>query len=40
VVLSGGNTVIPGLADRLAKELTLLAPPGVRVKAVAPPERK
>lgn len=40
VVLSGGTTVIPGLADRLAKELTLLAPPGVRVKVVAPPERK
>ncbi|XP_059431928.1 actin-100-like [Corylus avellana] len=40
VVLSGGTTVIPGLADRLAKELTSLAPPGVRVKVVAPPERK
>ncbi|GLT70577.1 hypothetical protein SLA2020_426480 [Shorea laevis] len=40
VVLSGGTTVIPGLADRLAKELSSLAPPGVRVKVVAPPERK
>jgi actin len=40
VVLSGGTTVIPGLADRLTKELTSLAPPGVRVKVVAPPERK
>lgn len=40
VVLSGGTTVIPGLSDRLAKELNSLAPLGVRVKVVAPPERK
>ena len=40
LVLSGGNTMIPGLADRLAKELSSLAPPGVRVRVVAPPERK
>jgi actin len=40
LVLSGGTTVIPGLADRLAKELSSLAPPGVRVRVVAPPERK
>ncbi|KAJ8751073.1 hypothetical protein K2173_016254 [Erythroxylum novogranatense] len=40
VVVSGGTTVIPGLADRLAKELRSLAPPGVRVKVVAPEERK
>lgn len=40
VVLSGGTTVIPGLADRLAKEVSSLAPPGVRVRVVAPPERK
>nr|POE87185.1 actin [Quercus suber] len=40
LVLSGGTTMIPGLADRLAKELSSLAPPGVRVRVVAPPERK
>lgn len=40
VVLSGGTTMVPGLADRLAKELSSLAPPGVRVRVVAPPERK
>lgn len=39
-VLSGGTTMVPGLADRLAKELSSLAPPGVRVRVVAPPERK
>ncbi|XP_050262812.1 actin-like [Quercus robur] len=40
LVLSGGTTMIPGLADRLAKELSSLAPPGVRVRVVSPPERK
>ncbi|XP_037493084.1 actin-like isoform X2 [Jatropha curcas] len=39
VVLSGGTSLIPGLTDRLAKEITSLAPPGVRVRVVAPPER-
>ncbi|EEF46250.1 actin [Ricinus communis] len=40
IVLSGGTTVTPGLADRLSKEVSILAPPGVRVRVVAPPERK
>ncbi|KAJ6407301.1 hypothetical protein OIU84_010744 [Salix udensis] len=40
VVLSGGTTVIPGLAERLAKEVSSLAPPTVRVRVVAPPERR
>ncbi|KAI3904924.1 hypothetical protein MKW92_009894 [Papaver armeniacum] len=40
VVLSGGNTLIPGLAERLAKELCTLSPSAVRVRVVAPPERK
>ncbi|KAJ6742671.1 actin [Salix viminalis] len=40
VVLSGGTTVIPGLAERLAKEVSPLAPPVVRVRVVAPPERR
>lgn len=40
VVLSGGTTLIPGLADRLLKELSSMAHPGVRVRVVAPPERK
>jgi actin len=30
----------PGIADRMSKELTALAPNGVRVRVVAPPERK
>ena len=40
VVLSGGTTMYPGIADRLAKELTNRAPPSMKVKVVAPPERK
>lgn len=40
VVLSGGTTVIPGMADRLLKELNSLTPPGVKVRVIALPERK
>jgi actin, other eukaryote len=40
VVLSGGTTMLPGIAERLQKELTALAPSTSRVRIVAPPERK
>lgn len=30
----------PGLADRMQKELTSLAPASMKIKIVAPPERK
>ncbi|EIN04356.1 actin 2 [Punctularia strigosozonata HHB-11173 SS5] len=40
VVLSGGTTMFPGIADRMQKELTALAPSSMKVKIVAPPERK
>ncbi|KAI9508488.1 actin 1 [Russula earlei] len=40
VVLSGGTTMFPGIADRMQKELTSLSPSGTKVKIVAPPERK
>jgi actin beta/gamma 1 len=40
VVLSGGTTMFAGIGERMAKELTALAPPTMRVKVVAPPERK
>ena len=40
VVLSGGTTMFDGLPERLQKELTNLAPNAVKVKVVAPPERK
>lgn len=40
VILSGGTTMFPGIADRMQKELTALAPTSMKVKIVAPPERK
>lgn len=40
IVLSGGSTMFPGIADRMSKEVAALAPNSVKVKVVAPPERK
>ncbi|KAF0984296.1 hypothetical protein FDP41_007473 [Naegleria fowleri] len=40
VVLSGGTTMFDGMADRMTKELTAMAPSSMRIKVVAPPERK
>merc|ERR1712036_47568 len=40
VVLSGGSTMFPGMGERMTKELTSLAPSTVKVKCIAPPERK
>ena len=39
-VLSGGSTMYPGMAERMQKEMVALAPPTVKIKIVAPPERK
>jgi actin len=40
VVLSGGNTLFPGIEDRLHKELTALSPSTKEIKVIATPERK
>jgi actin len=40
IVLSGGSTMFPGIDTRLKKEIQALAPAAVKVKIVAPPERK
>jgi actin len=40
IVLSGGTTMYDGIADRLTAEMTRLAPAAIKVKVVAPPERK
>ncbi|AEC10070.1 putative Actin family [Arabidopsis thaliana] len=40
IVLSGGTTMFPGIADRMNKEINALAPPSMKIKVVAPPERK
>jgi actin beta/gamma 1 len=39
-VLSGGTTMYPGIADRMQKEITALAPSTKKIKIIAPPERK
>lgn len=40
IVLSGGTTMFPGIAERLSKEVIKLAPSSMKIKVVAPPERK
>ncbi|CAF3197517.1 unnamed protein product [Rotaria sp. Silwood2] len=39
-ILSGGTTMFPGIADRMQKEITSLAPSAMKIRVVAPPERK
>jgi actin beta/gamma 1 len=39
-VLSGGTTMFDGIAERMQKEITALAPASMKIKIVAPPERK
>uniref|UniRef100_A0A2K5CII4 Uncharacterized protein n=1 Tax=Aotus nancymaae TaxID=37293 RepID=A0A2K5CII4_AOTNA len=39
-VLSGGTTMYPGIADRMQKEITALAPSTMKIKIIAPPESK
>jgi len=40
IVMSGGTTMFPGIADRMKKEVTAKAPSTMSIKIVAPPERK
>jgi actin-related protein len=40
IVLSGGTTMYEGLPERISKEVTNLAPNSMKIKVVAPPERK
>ncbi len=40
IVMSGGTTMFPGIAERMQKEITALAPSSMKVKIIAPPERK
>lgn len=40
IVMSGGTTLFPGIAERMQKEITALAPSSMKVKIIAPPERK
>eukprot|EP01024_Parvocaulis_polyphysoides_P017240 TRINITY_DN17620_c0_g4_i2.p1 TRINITY_DN17620_c0_g4~~TRINITY_DN17620_c0_g4_i2.p1 ORF type:complete len:377 (-),score=65.50 TRINITY_DN17620_c0_g4_i2:108-1238(-) len=40
IVLSGGTTMFPGIAERMTQEVTALSPQSMKIKVVAPPERK
>jgi len=40
VVISGGTTMFTGIGERMAKELMALAPSTLKIKVIAPPERK
>ena len=40
IVLSGGTTMYPGITDRIQKEITALAPSNMKIKIIAPPDRK
>lgn len=40
IVLSGGNTMFPGLAERLQTEILRLRPQPISTRVVFPPERK
>ena len=39
IVFSGGNTLFPGIADRMQLEMTALASPRMKIKVDAPPKR-
>ncbi len=39
-VLVGGSTMFPGMAERMMKELTALAPAGTKIRIIASPLRK
>ncbi len=38
-ILAGGTTLFSGIADRMQKEICALAPPTMKIKIIAPPER-
>jgi len=40
IVLSGGTTMLPGIAERMSKDVQALAPSSIKVKVIASPERK
>ncbi|KAJ3428955.1 actin-2 [Anaeramoeba flamelloides] len=40
IYLTGGNTMFPGFAERLKREITALAPQSMNVEIIAPPNRK
>merc|ERR1712150_174168 len=39
VILSGSNSIFPGMAERLKKDISALASPSMTVSVSAPPDR-
>ena len=40
IMLTGGNTMLPGFSERIQKEIINLAPPKSKIRLISPPERK
>lgn len=40
IFLSGGTTMITGIAERIEKEVIALAPPSMKIVVIAPPQRR
>ena len=40
IVIAGGSTMFSGIAERMQKEVTALVPPTMKIKIIAPPQRK
>jgi actin-related protein len=40
IILSGDNSDFPGINERIVKEITSLAPRDMKIKLIAPPDRK
>ena len=40
IILSGGTTMLPAIADRMQKEISTLAPPSMKINVTAPPQRR
>ncbi|KAM3361153.1 hypothetical protein P3S68_016007 [Capsicum galapagoense] len=40
IVLSGGSTMFPGMAEHMSKDITALYLSRIKIKVIAPPERK
>jgi len=40
IILAGGTTMLPGIQERVTKELQALAPAATQIRVIAPPERK
>ena len=39
IVLSGEGSIVPDIADTMKNEISALAPPTMKIKIIAPPER-